>query len=110
MKPTGGFRITPSSVNYNSANGTFEIRDVPPGSYWVRAINFANPGGGPYSGDTAQVPLEISNVDIENVVLVLTPGFQIKGRIELEGGALDTFRNIQLTSVVVIVESDQRYN
>ena len=99
MKPTGGFGITPSSVNYNSANGTFEIRDVPPGSYWVRAINFANPGGGPYSGDTAQVPLEISNVDIENVVLVLTPGFQIKGRIELEGGSLSTLPNIERTRV-----------
>src|SRR5262249_34976378 len=61
--PGGGFGIV-ASMNYNAANGTFEIRDVPPGSYWVRAINFANPGSGPYSGDTAQIPLEISNADV----------------------------------------------
>ena len=95
----GGFGGIAPFVNYNAANGTFEIRDVPPGSYWVRAINFPNPGGGPYSGDVAQVPLEISNADVENVVLALTTGFQIRGRIELDGGSLSTLPNIDRTRV-----------
>src|SRR5262245_23815112 len=90
----GRFGVMPSFMNYNAANGTFEIRDVAPGSYWVRAINFPNPGGGLYSGETAQVPLEISNADVENVVLVLSRGFQLRGRIALDGGSLSSLPNI----------------
>ncbi len=94
-----GFGVMPSFINYNAANGTFEIRDVPPGSYWVRAVTFPNPGGGPYARDIAQVPLEISGADVENAVLVLTPGFQIKGRIDVDGGSLSTLPNIDRTTV-----------
>src|SRR5438093_10674790 len=98
----GGFVIGPASMNYNSANGTFEIRDVAPGSYWVRAQIFPDPGSviiTPRDITRTQVPLEISNADVENVVLVLTSGFQIKGRIQLDAGSLSTLPNIDRTRI-----------
>src|SRR5213594_1556278 len=62
--PAGGFLInTRSSANYNPANGTFEIRDVAPGSYWVSAEIFPDPGSGigaisPRDFTRTRVPLE----------------------------------------------------
>src|SRR5437773_4019312 len=101
--PAVGFAVNPAPLNYNPANGTFEIRDVPAGSYWLRALVLPDPGAGFTSGGIARnntvVPLEISNADVENVALVLTPGFQVKGRIELDGGSLSTLPNIDRTRV-----------
>ena len=102
--PTGGFAIGINPVNYNQANGTFELRDVPPGSYWVRAIA-VTPAPGLTLADMArnsvQVAVDVSNGDIENVVLAITSGFQIKGRIDLDGGPLSMLPDIERTGVLL---------
>jgi hypothetical protein len=99
---------TIGKTSYNGAIGTFEIRDVVPGSYWVRvqatestttAIVPATAVGRPVSevlstGATAtrtaaQVPVEVSG-DIDGVVLNLSPGISISGMLRVEGQALPT--------------------
>jgi hypothetical protein len=60
--------------------GTFEIRGVVPGLYdLVAMMNDRN------SPTFARLPLDVGNSDIENVTLVLTPGFNISGRLVMEG-------------------------
>src|SRR5207249_1749635 len=37
-QPNGTFGINSTGPNYNAATGTFDMADVLPGSYWVRAL------------------------------------------------------------------------
>lgn len=101
--PSAGLTIFSAPMNYNPANGTFELRDVAAGSYWVRAIGLPDPGAGLTTADiarnSAQVAVEVSNADVENVVLAFTPGFLIKGRIDLDGASLSTLPDIERTRV-----------
>ena len=103
--PTGGFNFATNPVNYNPVNGTFELRDVPSGSYWVRAIA-VDPRAGFTPADMArnsvQVAVEVGNADVENVVLALTSGFQITGRVVLEGAPLSSLPDIERTRVFLI--------
>jgi hypothetical protein len=73
-----------ASSKYNPATGEFEIRDAPAGSYTLMASdNFAPMMG----ANKAQIPLEISSADIESVVLTLTAGIAIRGRVRIEGSS-----------------------
>jgi 5-hydroxyisourate hydrolase-like protein (transthyretin family) len=80
----GGFRggiRNPGNLRTQINNqGTFEIRGVPPGSYELMAMsNQRN------SRMSARLPLEIGAADVQNVSLILTPGFTITGRLTVEG-------------------------
>jgi hypothetical protein len=100
--PTGGFTFGTNPANYNAANGTFEIRDVPPGSYWVRAIAVALRTGltpTDMARNSVQVAIDVTNADIENVSLALVPGFQLKGRVTLNGGSPATLPDIERAGV-----------
>jgi hypothetical protein len=87
---------------YNPATGTFEVRDVAPGSYWLRATmgaDFSAPVPANTnartvndllttvlgSQQTTQIPLDVSNADVEGVTLVLSPGVSVAGRLRVEG-------------------------
>ena len=60
--------------------GNFDIRGVPPGSYEIIAmVNQRN------NRMSARLPLEIGGSDVQNVSLVLTPGFTLTGRLAIEG-------------------------
>jgi hypothetical protein len=60
--------------------GSFEIRGVPPGSYELIAmVNERN------NRMTARLPVEIGNSDVQNVSLVVSPGFTLTGRLVIEG-------------------------
>ena len=83
--------------NYNSADGTFELRDVAPGSYWLQTLAQAPtpPGAGQTSASataaalasitTAIQPVEVSGADIENLAVTVGGGITISGRIQVEG-------------------------
>jgi len=75
---------TPS--DYNSADGTFQIRDLLPGSYWVQAFSETGTGQGSRMGLSASVAVDVSETDIENVIVAFTPGFSIDGRVSVEDG------------------------
>ena len=101
--PTGGIVTSSERLNYNSGNGTFELRDVAPGSYWVRVLALPDPGAGLTTADiarnTAQVAVDVSNADVENIVLALTGGFSLRGRVELENGSFSALSDIDRTRV-----------
>jgi protocatechuate 3,4-dioxygenase beta subunit len=97
--------------NLSTNNGSFEFRGIPPGSYDLIAV--ANAGNqrapvvvpfvpadrGPLpppppppvsTSDTklgARLQIEAGNADLENIALVLQPGFTVSGRITVEGQA-----------------------
>ena len=62
------------------AQGNFEIRGVAPGSYRVTAS--LRSGTNRY---VARVPIEVVGQDIENIVLAIGPGFDLPGRVYVEG-------------------------
>jgi protocatechuate 3,4-dioxygenase beta subunit len=76
---------------YNPSDGTFEFRDVAPGSYLVRAQLPLNgrfePGQPPPAPPTATAPVDVAG-DVDGVVLTLVPSASIFGRVRLEGEPL----------------------
>jgi hypothetical protein len=91
--------------NYNGTTGTFDMRNVPPGAYWLRAqatestataVITPNAVGRTVSEalsmatnarTAAQRPLDVA-ADMEGVVLELGPGISIPGSLRVEGAAL----------------------
>jgi len=105
---------TQSSATYNNANGTFEIRSVIPGSYWLRAsistdlnqplnqsvnLSTANTARTAMelvdsllmgSSRSAQIPIEVAGSDINGVALTLSPSLSIPMRLQFEGQELSS--------------------
>jgi hypothetical protein len=94
-QPTGAMGIASRGPNYNAANGTFELQNVLPGNYWVRASGFDDPSGAPLAGRIAgQLAVDVSGADVENLTLTLLAGISIPGRLAVEGvSALTTIEN-----------------
>jgi hypothetical protein len=60
--------------------GAFEIRGVVPGSYnLIGIVNERN------NRMSARFPLEVGGANIENVTLIISPGFAVPGRLAIEG-------------------------
>jgi hypothetical protein len=77
--------------NYNSGNGTFEMRDVLPGAYYVRAM-VQNPGVvavgelmQPQAPSSGLVAVSVGDSDVENVVVTVVPAGTVAGRIRVDG-------------------------
>ena len=60
----------------SSPDGSFDIAGVAPGSYFLFASS---------RGLTGSVPLQVGDANIDNVVMAVTGGFQISGRVVVEG-------------------------
>jgi hypothetical protein len=95
----GGFSMGGGpNQTYNAATGTFEYRDIAPGTYVIGATipDPATPGvpASPLSNSPlprAQIPVTVSGSDVENIVLSIVPPIALPGRFSIEGqGALDT--------------------
>jgi hypothetical protein len=97
---------------YDPATGEFEVRDVAPGSYWLRIapMSFSAPGGGPATGaistpvgfgaNTTQIPVDVLNGDLDNVAVTISPGVSISGRVRIEGAtnpSQETFGSLSLS-------------
>jgi hypothetical protein len=72
---------------FDAATGTFTIRDVVPGSYVLQAA--APPS-------SARVPIEVTNTDIENLVVVVDSGVNINGRFVVEGGEMPAANSMRV--------------
>jgi 5-hydroxyisourate hydrolase-like protein (transthyretin family) len=98
---------------YNAATGDFELKNVPPGSYDVQATimqptfistlasasqsagvtytvttgNSTLPSGNFISGASGRgrAPITVTNADLHDVVVNVTPGLSIKGRLTVDG-------------------------
>lgn len=72
--------------SYDQATGEFEIRDVPPGSYELMATMLA-PNPSTMDNTTMYTKLEVSGVDINNLVLTIGRSSKIQGRFVVESMA-----------------------
>jgi carboxypeptidase family protein len=81
-----------SGSPYNPADGTFEMRDVPSGSYLVRAqlpFNGRPEAGQPFAvPPMATAPVDVNGADVDGVVLTFVPPTSISGRVRIEGETL----------------------
>lgn len=71
-----------SNVAEIASDGTFEIKGLAPGSYWVRAYESVD--GKSYQ---AQQAADVENADVDGVILALTPGIELRGHLSVEGKA-----------------------
>jgi hypothetical protein len=72
---SSSIRVTPVLPS-----GSFEIGGIVPGSYEIVAILNEGPGR-----LYARVPIEINRDDIENLVLMLQPAFEVSGNVSIAG-------------------------
>ena len=89
--------------NYNSADGSFDLRDVAPGSYWLQTVGQGqNPSGGtptPAGAAAAAIaslsialtPVDVSGSDVENLSIIVGNGVTIPGRVQVEGSLPNGF-------------------
>jgi len=69
---TRGGTVTPQ--------GTFEIRSVTPGNYWVTAVSM---GGG--KTIATKIPIQVGSTPVEGLSLVIRPGVPVAGKLKVEG-------------------------
>ena len=82
IRSTSSVTRLPSSLSQQvDTEGNFEIRNVPSGSHRITATLPTSIGSDRYS---TGMFLDVTNRDIENLVLVITPGFTVSGRIYAE--------------------------
>ena len=74
--PFMGFMGAGASVR---PDGTFEIGGVAPGSYLITVMRMQGAGG-----TQGRVPVDVVREDVENVILALGPGGNLKGSIRVE--------------------------
>ena len=75
----GGNGVFTMGQAYDAASGLFTIRDVVPGSYVLQAAAWPS---------LARVPVEVTNSNVENVVVVVNAGMTIGGQFTVEGGEM----------------------
>ena len=86
-----------------AADGSFEIKGVATGSYFLFAALYpAGSIGDPLQNSgiaSARIPIEIADADLENLPVVVVPNFKIPVRLVFEGGTSDpaaALRNVEL--------------
>ncbi|HYR92403.1 MAG TPA: carboxypeptidase-like regulatory domain-containing protein [Terriglobia bacterium] len=70
---------------YNASDGTFEVRDVPSGLYYVN-VNLQE--GRSRAGSSRPLPLVVSTSDVNDVLLAVEPYVSIPGKVTIDGTEL----------------------
>jgi 5-hydroxyisourate hydrolase-like protein (transthyretin family) len=117
-------------ADYNPATGTFAIRNVVPGSYWLSAnsnLGFDAPISAQTlaeartgadlmemvwsGGATAQIPIEMTAADLNDVVVTLSLGVSIPVRLRVEGPDFATIKDMDKIRVELapVAESMNAY-
>jgi len=76
------------SPNYNGKTGTFEIRDLLPGTYSLVAsvMDTPVPGRpGPVGRSSGMISVAIGSADLDNVAISVIPAVTIPGRLRIDG-------------------------
>jgi hypothetical protein len=91
----GGFVMSGlSNTKYNNTDGSFEMRDVAPGTYGIGVTvpDPANPSPSSLIAQPnqprAQAAVNVVSGDVENVTLIVTPPVSLPGRFSVEGLSL----------------------
>ena len=85
LVPRGSGAFGPMSRNMaplRDPRGTFEFRGVTPGSYLLMLDVYEE-----NRRYTARTPVEVGSANVEGVVLVLSPGTELQGRLRVDGDA-----------------------
>jgi hypothetical protein len=99
--------------NYNSSDGSFELRDVSTGSYWLQVLAQGQPPAGAAQNQanaaaaalasltTAMLPVEVSGADIENLTVTTGNGITIPGNVQIEGAVPAGFTKDRVVLVLI---------
>ena len=97
---SGGFTV---NASYNATDGTFEIRNVAPGSYVVKAeILGTNQDALTSTVPSASASVMVSNSDISGLMLNVLPPVSISGHLMIEGRELSTMQDFERIRVRLI--------
>jgi len=88
-KRFGGSSATTDA--YRASDGTFDIPNVTPGTYWIGAGT--NVGAGFGERASAQTSVTVSDRDVNGITLTIVPQFNVNARIRTEGFAVETLYN-----------------
>jgi carboxypeptidase family protein len=91
--PNGGIVGTAGIPTVNG-DGTFTIREVPPGDYKLKAAG---------SDEVTNLPIVVGAADIENVALVTSAGWTAAGTVATESGTPPNLRRPQVNVTVAPV-------
>jgi protocatechuate 3,4-dioxygenase beta subunit len=83
--PGFGMFMTSGSGATVAPDGTFRIRNLPPGEYKLTART-AVEGADGATQETASVPIVIDGIDLENVTLATSSGWTLAGQVTAEDG------------------------
>ena len=91
---------SPTENPYNS-DGSFELQDIVPGAYWIRAQigqpTRLEPGSPPSSSPTPLAAVDVVADDVENVILSILPPAALSGRVTVEGRPLPSDVRLSVT-------------
>jgi protocatechuate 3,4-dioxygenase beta subunit len=71
-------------------DGTFEFRNIVPGTYVLQVLQAVAANGGPPANLTGRVEVTVADANIDGLVLPLGPGPEITGTVKLEDGDITT--------------------
>ena len=97
---SGGVGAEPTLV-HSSSDGTFEVRDLPPGEYVLQV----NKGGGPGDVNLGREPqfaarfVSVADADVDGVNIRLSAGSRVDGRIVFEGGDVRDFKSVTIDTM-----------
>jgi hypothetical protein len=78
-----------SGAPYNGNDGTFELRDVPSGAYWIIAqLSMPvqrQPGDRPPRFPTGIAAIDVAGADVDGVAVTVMPPVNLSGRVHIEG-------------------------
>ena len=104
-------RAAPFSFNANpvDAQGNFTIQNVAPGAYTLQVR--AQVIGGEEM--TAALAVEVTNRDLENMTLTMTPGVDVSGSVFIEdattAAASETVSGLDMTQIRVMLRGDSAF-
>jgi hypothetical protein len=84
---SAGGTVSQRNASYSALTAEFDFQGVAPGSYEI--VSVANEPNVPGVAGRLiiRVPIEVGSADINNVALVLQPGFNMTGRLSIDGQA-----------------------
>ena len=87
------------------SDGTFRIKDLPPGEYKLNMRNTTEIAGTTVQ-EAATVPILVTGVDLDNVTLKTSAGGSITGRLITESGDAANIPREQLRVIARLINSD----
>ena len=101
-----GFLLFMSAANATvGSDGTFRIKDLPPGEYKLNIRN-ATEIAGTTVQEAAAVPILVTGVDLDNVTLKTSAGGSITGRVITESGEAPNIPRERLRVIASLISSD----